>query len=97
MIYGGVAIFCNVSSLQCACSDPIAAVRSRTGSDKVTVTPTANGPGATIQVQGQNTDSGKASADIALTAGEAVEIDVEVTAEDGTTKKEYKIEATEEK
>jgi hypothetical protein len=48
-------------------------------------------------VQGQNTDSGKASADIALTAGEAVEIDVEVTAEDGTTKKEYKIEATEEK
>ena len=56
-----------------------------------------NDPGATIQVQKQNTDSGKASAEIQLKAGEAVEIDVEVTAQDGKTKKEYKIEATEDK
>jgi subtilase family serine protease len=62
----------------------------------VTVTPTANDPGATIQVDGQNTDSGKASAEIQLKAGEAKEIDVEVTAQDGKTKKQYKIEATEE-
>ena len=65
------------------------------GTDKVQVTPTANGPGATIQVQKQNTDSGKASADIKLEAGKAVEIDIDVKAQDGKTTKTYKIEATE--
>lgn len=43
----------------------------------------------------QNTDSGKPSADITLEAGKAVEIDIDVTAQDGKTKMEYKIAATE--
>jgi hypothetical protein len=46
-------------------------------------------------VQKADVDSGKESGDIKLEAGKAVEIDIEVTAQDGTTKKEYKIEATE--
>ena len=60
----------------------------------VNVTPTANNSNATITVDGDSVESGTASADIALIAGNTKDIVVEVTAEDGTTKQTYTVSVT---
>lgn len=52
----------------------------------VTVTPTANESHAAIMVNGTAVESGHASGSIALTAGSASAITIQVTAQDGTQK-----------
>jgi hypothetical protein len=58
----------------------------------LTVTPTA-GPGATIKVNGTAVASGAASGDITLGVGKTA-ITVDVTAQNGTTKKSYTVSVT---
>ena len=59
----------------------------------VTVTPTANHTGATIKVAGTTVTSGDASGSQSLNVG-ANAIAVEVTAQDGSTKKTYTVTVT---
>jgi hypothetical protein len=60
--------------------------------DSITVTPTVDYPDSTVTVNGTAVTSGSASGSIALTAGTTSEINVMVTAKDGT-KTTYKIKA----
>ncbi len=60
----------------------------------IMVTPTATDDGATIEVQGTAVTSGSASTAITLTAGMATDIDVLVTAEDGSTTRTYNLAVT---
>ena len=60
----------------------------------VTVTPTVNESNATIAVNGSAVDSGTASQAISLTAGQATDVNVVVTAQDGVTTKTYTIAVT---
>ena len=53
--------------------------------DSVTVTPTVNDENATVTVEGSAVTSGKASPALSLTAGVDKDIDIVVTAQDGTT------------
>ena len=62
-------------------------------SDSIKVTPTAAGEGAILKVNGATVASGIASAGIALNEG-ANSIVIEVTAQDGTTKKTYTVGVT---
>ena len=57
----------------------------------VKVTPTASHAGATITVAGTAVASGEASGDVALTAGSTTAIAVVVTAQDGSTTRNYRI------
>lgn len=61
----------------------------------ITVTPTADDPGATITVNNQTVASGSTSLAIALATGET-EITVRVTAQDGNATKTYTIAVTRE-
>lgn len=61
--------------------------------DTLTVTPTANHPNATIEVAGVNVASGDASDPIPLVVGDTT-VEVEVTAEDGTTTEIYTLTVT---
>ena len=54
--------------------------------EKVRVRPTTNDTAATVTVNGMEVESGSRSKNIELTEGGATLIEVEVTAEDGTTK-----------
>ena len=54
--------------------------------EKVRVRPTTNDTAATVTVNGKEVESGSRSKNIELTEGGATLIEVEVTAEDGTTK-----------
>jgi LPXTG-motif cell wall-anchored protein len=59
----------------------------------VTITPTASHSGATITVNGNSVTSGAASGEIALNVGENT-IEIEVTAQDGTTTNTYTVTVT---
>ncbi|WP_198292797.1 cadherin-like beta sandwich domain-containing protein [Mesorhizobium sp. STM 4661] len=63
------------------------------GVTTVTLTPTAADPNATIKVNGSAVASGSASAAIPLSVG-ATEIAIDVTAQNGTTMKAYKVTVT---
>lgn len=58
------------------------------------VTPTVNEAHATVKVNGKKVASGSASGSIALESGGTTEINVVVTAQDGTTTITYKISVT---
>ena len=60
----------------------------------VTVTPTANHAGATITVNTGAVTSGSASGSQSLNAGGDTDIVIEVTAQDGSTKKTYTVTVT---
>ncbi len=60
----------------------------------IMVTPTATVAGATITVNGDAVTSGSASTAITLTAGMATDIDVLVTATDGSTTQTYNLAVT---
>ena len=60
----------------------------------VTVTPTARQSGATITVQTVAVTSGSASTALALTAGTPLDINIVVTATDGTTTGDYTVTVT---
>ena len=57
----------------------------------VSLTPTTNHPGATVKVSGVSVGSGQPSAKIAIPEGKNITINVVVTAQDGTTTKQYNI------
>ncbi len=60
----------------------------------VTVTPTAKDSNATIAVEGTTVNSGEASGAKALSAGGDTDIDIVVTAEDGSTTETYTVKVT---
>jgi hypothetical protein len=62
----------------------------------IRIVPTAMHAKASILVNGVRTASGVASGAIALTALETTEIVIQVTAEDGTTRRTYKVKVTRE-
>ena len=64
--------------------------------DPITVTPTASQPGAMITVQGNDVNSGSASAAIMLDEGTPVPIEIIVTAPDTTTMQTITVTATRE-
>jgi hypothetical protein len=61
--------------------------------DSIKVTPTAAGAGSTLKVNGVVVASGAASGSIAISVG-ANPITIDVTAQDGTTKKTYTVSVT---
>ena len=64
------------------------------GVSSVTVTPTVNESHATVTVDGTTVNSGEASSAVSLTAGEANDILVVVTAEDTSVTKTYTVSVT---
>ncbi len=64
------------------------------GVSSVTVTPTVNESHATVTVDGTAVDSGTESSAVSLTAGEANDIEVVVSAEDTSVTKTYTVSVT---
>ena len=64
------------------------------GVSSVTVTPTVNETHATVTVDGTAVDSGTESSAVSLTAGEANDIEVVVSAEDTSVTKTYTVSVT---
>ncbi|MFC3803718.1 cadherin-like beta sandwich domain-containing protein [Cohnella sp. GCM10012308] len=62
--------------------------------DSITVTPTASDSAATVKVDGTSVASGSASGVINLSVGSNAPIEVEVTAQDGTTIQTYTVTVT---
>ena len=64
------------------------------GTASVTVTATLNDAKAKMTVQGQDTASGAASAEIKIDAGKEEDIAIVITAEDGVTKETFTVKVT---